>query len=269
MADRPKGKVVTMIPITNTKVETLGPTWARFVGYSLLFDNPGDSVRDLGRFEQVHCEVEAEPELGLYRQLSLAFSEIAKPESSDLGLCPLPPSSYHVTVFDGGNQANVDGAHPDYRSSLAALIEGLPDSWDVEYELVRPLAQSSLATSTSLDFRFCYSHLKCPGNAVLVAALKPADDASRDKLEQFVSQRAMLSDSYREAYGIGAGMRYSPHVSIAYLANLEGGEKAATKIEEWDRLLRERTEGLTLRFNSVSVYAFTDMATFFRVRPAA
>ena len=254
-----------MLPITNPKVESLEPKWARFAGWSLLFDNPGDSLRGDGRSETIDCRVDLSPELGLYRELSQAAFDF-QGAPNECGMCLLPPSSYHVTFFDCGNQANAEGARPNCNAALGQLIEGLPNSWSEEHELVLPSAKNSVAISPFPNITFRYSHLINWGYQVIAAAVQPADEISKANLEWLIAEREKLSNHYRTTYGFGAGPKYTPHVSLAYFANDAGGEKASGKTEEWDQILRERTQGLEVHFNSVSAYAFTDMATFFRER---
>jgi len=253
-----------VLPITNTKIETLEPKWARFVGYSLLFDNPGDSLCQTGGFERIHCEVDSSSELVLYRELSRATSKLGKGESNELGLCLLLSNSYHVTFFDCGNQANAEGAHPVVKSALTGFIEGLPESWTEEHELVLPAARCALALSASPGLFFRYSGLRNWGNQVIVAVLEPSDEATSTILEGMVEGRANLSNYYQTELGFGTGPKYTPHVSLGYFANEDGGEKASAELDAWDDALRERTEGLQIRFNSIGTYAFTDMVTFFR-----
>ena len=184
------GKLGRVIPITNPKVETLDPTWARFVGFSLLFDNPGPSLRRESHFEVVHCE----PQLALYRELSHAATEWLDPE---LGLCLLPPSSYYVTVFDGGNQANINGAQLQFNASLSELLLGLPDSWNETHQLVLPAVQFAREQGSSLEIEFKFSRLRMWGNQVLVAGLEPTNERSKQILDRLVEARAILSNSYR------------------------------------------------------------------------
>jgi hypothetical protein len=251
------GNLGCMLPTTNAKVQTLDPTWARFVGFSLLFDNPGRSFRQEGRFEVVHCE----PQLALFRELSQAATEWLDPE---LSLCLLPPRSYHVTVFDGGNQANVGDALPGFKDSLAELLLGLPDSWNEHHELVAPAVQFAREQGDSLNIEFKFSRLRMWGNQVLVAGLEPIDEQSQAKFDQLVAARAVLSNSYRTTFGFGAGPKFGPHISLAYFANESGGESASAKLDEWNEEVLRRTDGLSIQFNSIRAYAFTDMATFFR-----
>jgi hypothetical protein len=256
------GKLADMIPITNPKVASLEPTCARFVGFSLLFDSPGASLRPDGRFEVVHCE----SELGLYRELSQFAVRLL---DSDLGICLLPPHSYHVTVFDGGNQANVGDARPEFKDSLSALLLGLPDSWNEHHELVAPDVQFAREQGDSLNIELKVSQLRLWGNQVLVAGLEPIDEQSQAIFNQLVEARAILSNTYRTTYGFGAGPKFGPHISLAYFANESGGESASAKLDEWNEELRHRTKGLSIQFNSIRAYAFTDMATFYRSRNAA
>ena len=246
-----------MTPITNPKVETLDPKWARFVSFSLLFDNPGRPLRQEGRFEVVHCE----PELAPYRELSQSAVELL---DIDLGMGLLPRSPYHVTVFDGGNQANVGDAQPEFKASLSELLLHLPDSWNEHHELVLPAVQFAREQGDSLNIEFKFSGLRIWGNQVLVAGLEPIDEQSQAKFNRVSEARAILSNTYRTTYGFGAGPKYGPHISLAYFANQSGGESASAKLDEWNEQVRHRTEGLSIQFNSISAYAFTDMAIFFR-----
>ena len=253
-----------MLPITNPKVQSLDPNWARFVGFSLLFDNPGPSYHRVGNSDEVRCDVDSSQELTLYRELSHAIGDFADSEFAEFGICLLPPRSYHVTFFDGGNQANADGAEPTVKSSLTDLIEGLPRSWRETHELVQPALKIASEVTTSLPVSFRFSHLKNWNHEVLVAALQPSNEESASILSHLIERRATLSSWYRENFGFGAGPKYTPHVSLAYFANRIGGEKASMKYEELEAAIRRRTAGLEINFHSISAYAFTDMATFFR-----
>ena len=126
------------------------------------------------------------------------------------------------------------------------------------------LGPFSVTLATSLNISFRYSYLKNWNNDGLAAILEPSDEESQTNLDRLVEERAKLSSHYRTAYGFGAGPKFTPHVSLGYFANQAGGERASVKLEEWDQALRERTKGLCVHFDSISAYAFTDMATFFR-----
>ncbi len=252
-----------MIPITNAKVETLDPTWTRFLGYSLLFDNPGRSLVSYRNSQLNSCNVDSSPELTLYKELSQAVKEIDTQAAKEFGICLLPSSSYHVTFFDCGNQANAADAHAAAQPSLGHLLEGLPHSWTEDHALVRPAAEKAASLSADLPISFRFSRLKNWSNVVLVAVLEPTEDSS-DRFQRIVEERALLSSDYLSSYGFGAGAKFTPHVSLAYFANPSGAENSMELCQELEGVLRRRTDGLEICFNSISAYAFTDMATFFR-----
>jgi hypothetical protein len=254
-----------MITITNAKVSGFTPRWAVFRGFSLLFDNPGRSLtsRD-GRLE-LTCAVETDPELTFYRSLR------AQLEALDLDLltqrylfCPLPPPSYHVTVWDGGNDGNVAQLAGAHRSSLEALIDGLPESLLQPNELLELPARSPLVQRQDWAIRFQLERLVQWGNAVLVAYLAPTDPASTQALEELTDERRRLTSAYRQASGIGPSDAYTPHISLGYFANQEGAEATAPHVPEWNRRFQQALEGQTITFRRVSLYGFTDMATFFK-----
>lgn len=56
-----------MLPITNEKVAGLEPHWAKFHGFTLLFDNPGTSLKTIHSIAYLDCDVDAAPDLALYK----------------------------------------------------------------------------------------------------------------------------------------------------------------------------------------------------------
>jgi hypothetical protein len=254
-----------MITITNAKVAGFTPRWALFRGFSLLFDNPGRSLtpRD-GRLE-LTCTVDTDPELTFYRNLR------AQIEALDLDLlthrylfCPLPPPSYHVTVWDGGNDGNVEQVVGARRSGLEALLNGLPDSLLQPNEFLELPACSPLVQRQDWALRFQLDRLVQWGNAVLVAYLAPADPASTQALEDLTEERRCLTSAFRQAFGIGPSDTYTPHVSLGYFANQEGAQSAAPHVPDWNQRFQQAMEAQTIIFRQVSLYGFTDMATFFK-----
>jgi len=253
--------------ISNPKIAGCKPEWARFPGFSLLFDNPGQSYRDAGGMQHVACDVAGEPDLGLYKALHDGLHRLDdKSLTSKYGFCPLPPKSYHVTVFDGGNIGNLAKAKPEYQAALRQLLEALPDGWSEDHPLVHPAAVNSLTAKGKPEIAFRFGELKLWGGEVMVARLVAADADSAEALEQFKAERRTLSATYQEAFGFGAGPNYSPHVSLGYFATQAGGELADEKRLEWNELFEAITEGHVIRFQGVTCYGFTDMASFFRTR---
>jgi hypothetical protein len=96
--------------------------FARFPGFSLLFDNPGaDNLVPMGKHvQQLACRVATTPELALYRSLhALGLEQLF----ANYYLFPLPTPSYHVTVFDGLNQAHLDNSARRLASSYQPALD--------------------------------------------------------------------------------------------------------------------------------------------------
>lgn len=259
-----------MLTITNTKVAGFTPRWAAFRGFSLLFDNPGRSLTRSGNRLDLACDVVHDGDLPFYRGLNSTMAML------DLNLltntylfCPLPPSSYHVTVWDGGNDGNCAQVVAGERPHLETLLAGLPDS------LLHPAAvtdiplRSPLVTRRDWSIRFRLDSLMKWGNIVLVARLAPADDASAEMFEALVEEPSRLNAQYREAFGISASDKYTPHVSLGYFANKEAAQLASPCLEEWNTIFLARLRGRTLDFHQASLYGFMDMATFFKAAEEA
>lgn len=254
-----------MFSITNAKVAGFIPRWADFRGFSILFDPPGDGLTSTGPYLTLACDVEADPELGFYRALRDGLTRL-DPDllASAYLFCPLPPPSYHVTVWDGANDGNKSFVAPDRRPALDRLLAGLPDALAQPHEMTEAALASPLVRRPDWDIEFRFSHLSIRG--ALVARLVPTE-ASQEVYAEFVGERHRLNDSFHEAFGIVAYEDYTPHVSLGYFANREGAQMARPSLPDWNALFAERMQGLTLTFRQASLYGFTDMATFFKAAP--
>lgn len=253
-----------MLTISNQKVAGVEPRWADFRGYSLLFDNPGDSLTPSGALLNLDNQVDTDPELGFYRALNNSIVAIGREMLIRSYLfCPLPPSSYHVTVWDGGNNANVADVVPIYRPQLEAQLKGLPSSLAQENPLTDTVLKSSLACH-DVEIVFHFDRLLKWGNSVLVAALKPSEE-TKVQLQRLTQLREGLSLEFLDLYALKGSLRYSPHVSLGYFANQESAQQATPCIEEWSTKVREQVGEQRLSFRSLSLYGFTDMAHFFKV----
>jgi hypothetical protein len=260
-----------MIAITNAKVAELdGPRWAPFRGFSLLFDNPGDSVSLMGRgLLELNCPVDTSPNLQLYGSFVVSLDRIGRDSLIDDYLfCPLPPCTYHVTVWDGLNDGNVEHVFPGYRPDLESFLEGLPDSLLTDREFTGAVGDSPLVLRTDWTIKFKFSKLTKWGNRVLVARLEPADRESEDEFRRIVADRNDLSVRFQKQFGFKI-TDYSPHVSLGYFANKEYAELATAEIDRWTGLCEKEAGDLTVAFRNISLYGFTDMATFFRAEQSA
>ena len=99
---------------------------------------------------------------------------------------------------------------------------------------------------------------------MLAARLAPADQDSEREFERIVDDREALSARFREQFEIKMRRGYSPHVTLGYFANEEYGELATSRITSWTESLKKEVGHLAIPFSSISLYGFTDMATFFK-----
>jgi hypothetical protein len=250
---------------SNPKVQGFVPVWAPFKGFSLLFDNPGDScsrLSDFPRLAKMDCRYNR-PELSFYRTLWDVGSGASELVCSYL-FCPLPLHSYHVTVWDGINDFNVRRLPEGERAEAERWLQGLPGSFDPEHGLLAGRGGEPIGIRMD-PIEFEFDRLEKWNNASIVARLKPADSRSEDVLRGIEEERDMLNQLFEERFGIATATKsYRPHVSIGYLGNKELGEKS----EEAVRRLNERMEpgmsGLRLRFDGISMYGMSDMETFFK-----
>ena len=253
-----------MFSITNKKVAGFNPRWAGFRGFSILFDNPGDCLTPSSPCRTLAGDVETDAALGFYKSLRDALARLDPDLLTAAYLfCPLPPPSYHVTVWDGGNAGNVAQVTTDRRPALERLLAGLPDALAQPQELTESVQASPLVRRRDWDIEFRFDHLAIWGNVVVVARLSPTE-ASQAAFAEFVEERCRLNDSFQASFGIRASQVYTPHVSLGYFANREGAQSARPCLQQWNALFEEQMQGLTLSFRQASLYGFTDMATFFK-----
>lgn len=254
-----------MITITNKRIAGFVPRWAVFRGFSLLFDNPGNSLTPHGMRLDLTCDVDTDTNLAFYKTLRDSLESLGCDLLTNTYLfCPLPSHSYHVTVWDGGNDANVENAMNPRRQELEEFLARLPNAICHPNMFTEMAATSPLVTNRDWNLRFRFDRLTKWANAVLVGRLAPADEASTNVLNWIIEERSRLTKRFRQTFGIGPSDMYSPHVSLGYFANQEEAQLVSPSIEEWSCLFTERMNGLVLPFCSISVYGFTDMATFFK-----
>jgi hypothetical protein len=252
-----------VLSITNEKVAGFAPQWAEFRGFSILFDGPGNCLRPHGELLDLTCDVGGDPKLGFFKSLRDALDRL-NPNllTTTYSFCPLPSTSYHVTVWDGGNQENVTRMSDEQRPKLEDYLAALPEAAMRAHELTDMALASLLVLRRDWGVEFQFDGLMIWGDVVMVARLAPTD-ASQRAYERFVAERRGLNASFREKFGIGASEGYTPHVSLGYFANREGAQLAFPCLQEWNALFGERMRDLTLSFEHASLYGFTDMATFF------
>lgn len=252
-----------MLAVTNPKVAGSAPRWSRWPGFTVLFDNPGHGLVPQADRPMLRAEVDHDPALGLYRALRGALADLDPALlTATFGFCPLPPHSYHVTVWDGVNPNNLDRVVADERTGLAGLIAAMPDGRDHDHPALTTILASPLVT-TAWPIAMRYARLTLWDHSALVAEVAPADAASAKRLEELVALRRALSAHFRARYGIAPGDDYRPHITLGYFASREGAQLALPQVAAWEEHFAPRVTGQTIAFSRASLYGFTDMATFF------
>jgi hypothetical protein len=251
-----------MLNPVNPKLEVLGleAKFAPFKGYSLLFDNPAEAYDDRDGVRYVACRG---PGTEFYRALFDAFEALdIRQLRLGFSLCPLDPRSAHCTCLDGHNPVNLEQVHSDHRGRIAGFLDALPVSMTDAAAALPEFASAHLATKEwPIDFMF--DELAIWGGIALVAKLKPADEPSRANLQKLEEARAEFV-----AGASHLGLQYNkltPHISLAYFADPQFGERAEMQVPYWTGVFQPRLSGIRLRFRRVSLHGFTDMVTFFKL----
>lgn len=254
------------IRISNNKLSALNK-WATFKGFSILFDNPRESYTSADNgLVQINCNAK-EKRTKFYTILHQSIAKILPEFPKDnTSFCPLPLSSYHVTLWDGVNHDNIDKLKPEFIESTKTYIEELPGSF-CNQQAFHSIIKSSLAEINSTpDVHFMFDKLTI-WKTVLVARIKPANEVSLIALEQLKSIRLNLILDFKENFGnifSERHMNYSPHISLGYFANPEyGGSIRKEILNNWTSIFMKQTKGITLRFSGAGLYGFSDMVTFF------
>jgi hypothetical protein len=254
-----------MISITNEKVAGFDPRWASFKGFSLLFDNLGMSLTTAGPVAYIDCDVDGDADLLLYKALRNSLANIGLDILTNTYLfCPLPPASYHVTVWDGVNDGNVAHVVAAHRSECEGFLQGLPYSL-CESDLFPEIAASAAVSTPDWNIQFKFGWLEKWSNVSIVARLVPAIDTSAKAIRGLTDARAALTADFERRFGIRLQKTYVPHVTLGYFANQDLAEQATPFMESWNATFQHETSNLMMEVHRVSLYGFTDMATFFKV----
>ena len=235
------------IDITNPKLASLEPRWARFRGFSLLFENPPDSP--------------------LYRALRDGVAELSGDELlTAYGLRLLPPGTYHVTVWDGVNDGNLPRIPPAPRAAWEAFLQSIPLP-DFPDDLFLEIKTSELVLHPDWNLRLRCEQIENWSNISLVARLVPADAPSADALDRLIVARDALSALHDARFGVQPHPAYTPHVTLGYFANDTLAAAAAPAVARWNDTLLAKTAAHTLDVHRILPSVFTDMASFGRPEP--
>lgn len=239
------------------KVAGRSPVWEPFPGFSILFDNPGKALAREGRYDFLSCDLESEG-LGFFGALRDAIErEQVAADLDGATFCPLPPESYHVTVLDGANASNFHLFGPVEQEVMRALASGVFDGNPAAEEIE---AWGLLRRTWDLELRFL--RVSNWSNVSLVAELEPADPPLWN---EFSAARAEAIEGFARRFGVRiAGEALAPHVTLGYFADANHADIAASCVLEMNQRLGAALSGQRIRFKRASLYAFRDMAKFFK-----
>jgi len=251
------------ISITNSKIAGLDPTWAPYRGFSLLFDNPGESFSPDGT-GLLRIDNKPGDHLELYQSLA-AFSQQIQSSipKETYCFCPLPYHSYHVTVWDGISAGKAVNFSDTQRTNLDSLLADLPDLLGTDNPCTGAAKASRLVT-TKWQIELMVKSIAKWGNVSLVALLEPKDQKSQFTFEAIVRQRVLLNLTYRKTFNLTLRDSYYPHVTLGYFANHDLAEAATPLVDSWQHMVLDATNGISIQFNTISLYGFVDMVTFLK-----
>jgi hypothetical protein len=254
-----------VVKITNSKLLPTG-RFKPFPGFSLLFDNPGkQNLSPMGdHFWRVDCKVHTDPYLGLYSKLRTSVEKIVLPALYPrLSFVELPACSYHVTVWDGLNEGNKEKVSERYQPDLANFLMGLPGTLRPSSKFTAPLESSPLVGDWPITFQF--ERLSVFGNSVLVARLKPVGKKSQHTYNEIKKLRRKLYKEFESEFGLDDWRSsYDPHISLGYFGNEQSCEAALSEKDHWTEKFIKEIGSESIHFNSISLYGFLDMKTYFK-----
>lgn len=251
--------------ITNPKIG-----FARYPGFSLLFDNPGENnfqnVWQGGKLLKLNTDIDTGSNSQLYRRLRDGLAEIGLlTNDNPYRFFVLPTPTYHLTVWDGLNEGNKGSVVPAYQKKINEFLEGLPLSLLFDNPFCAGI-ETSLLVSRSWNIQFEFKKLSVWGNVSLVAELKPSDPESVTQFLEIEARRKELYQKFEKEFGLTRWRRtYLPHITLGYFGNAESAEKAWLQLQEWNEDVFKLANGVSIEFSRISLYGFTDMVNFFRI----
>lgn len=256
-----------MITITNQKIIDLAPNWAPFRGFTVLFNSPNSHILIDGKLQQVYNNLSCQTNVPIFYQgLHLAIDELDSYNLLKKYLfCSLPSYSYHVTACSGADEGNLHLIPHTYHDKLSTFLNELPTSLiNSSGDIVELTRSSTLFNKRDWNLKFEFDHLLKWNNHVLLACLSPTKECLQN-YKSFLNARNELLEAFQSKLGIPWPENYYiPHVTLGYFANEEFAQLSTSVIKEWEALIREKLIGAYLEFQSVDLYGFMDMVTFFK-----
>ena len=241
-----------------TSVQT---TWSPFVGFSYLFDAPGEQHYKSLAPESRLLDCRLDASVPLFVHLDQAWAGLRQSLGDRFLLAALPSTSWHTTVWDGVNQDNCGSLSADAQVAFQDVLGRLPGSLsDLPYGEL--MAHEFGVELPAEGIRFCFDRLDIWGSEALVAALRPADERSESALQKIGDRRRALDDACRSAFGKPRNFDFAPHVSLGYFPNGRMADLAREEVHAAGVTLRAELGDAEISYPSIKLYAFNDMATF-------
>ena len=255
--------------ITNSKlasVDAARAVWAPHAGFTLLFDNPDvatGGLRDDGHGALLACTGGTHSGQALYAALA-NWMQVQNPSRlrHTLGFCAMPPSTYHVTAWDGLNVAVIERATADVQAAVQPWFVELPSTAHPEPVAVVEATQQAL--NTLLPIRFAFDALRSSTGVGIVADLKPEDARQAERFAAFQALRLQRAEQHAAQWGWAYTTPLEPHITLGYFPNAACGRAVEAQMAEWNRELDSALAGLTIEFSRIGFYSFTDMVRFYR-----
>ena len=231
-----------MIPITNPKLAGLEPRWAPFRGFSLVFDPPEED--------------------SFFGALRAGLAELANDALiAEYYLRLLPAASFHVTAWDGVNDAKLAEVAPEYRAAWERFLQP-GGARPFPEDLFRDVQASELLTCPDWSLRLRCARIEDWSHVSLVAHLEAADAAADANLERLRAARDALSEAFGRRFGVRPHPDYEPHVTLGYFANGALAAGSAAAVARWNAALRAATAGHVLTLRRLHLSVFADMTSF-------
>ena len=255
--------------IANSKlarIDSARALWAPHAGFTLLFDNPDvadGGLRDDGHGQLLACSGGAHAGQALYGALA-AWMQAQNPARlrRELGFCAMPPSTYHVTAWDGLNVAVLPKATAATRQTVQPWFDALPAA--PLPAAVQAVDATRAALDALLPISFAFDALRSSTGVGIVADLKPADADQAQRFAAFQDVRRARAKRHAAAWGWAYTTPLEPHITLGYFPNAECGHAVEAQMAEWNRELESALNGLTVEFRQIGFYSFTDMVRFYR-----
>ena len=226
--------------------------WNSFPGFSLLFDIGAEHHKQDELLEHLDYTSGIPVFDVLAHEVQTGLKEL-----SQHSFCPLPKSSYHVTVWDGLNCENSSSLNLAGQDKFRTAVLKLPESLTV---IASEFADCEFPEGT---IKFCIEAMEVRGTAI-VAALTSEGKAMQSALTEVERFREALSKDWQDRFGKPLLLPWRPHISLGYFADLATVPAALSILEERQVQFLAPLAGLRLELNHISLYGFSDMASFFK-----